>query len=469
MADPTTPATTAKPATPPPATPPAEAKVDAKVEGTVTPPATAAAAAGPSPDAYQPAPKFRLGLDATFGPWARLGGPEGNIFGHDFAPPNEGYDHTLKRLGAGFGWKVWDPSPFFQLWVQGNAAYRNYSGNSDTPGELHGFDIGAGPCLASVGLYQKKNDRIITGPELCGALSFMYLTGKSTAGNNFSVDETKGPGYGVSATLSPIGFNVLGANVSPYIGIDSANIPNARGDANAAFFAAPTFGIKFAGGVGPKPAPKEECKASDSEDMIKRDAPELKTLRENVTASLTNFKGTSDALKAAGYTPEKMRDMLRQGYVKLKLDADKAKVEFDLKTKTPNIKEADLKKQADEAVKAKEEAYKGEAAVVFPDAYDYYNIALPPMDTNLDEALRIANDGTCSAEKKRTMRDLYEKINNERIALEKTATQIDERNKALLMALGNPGINKIIKNLGGLAFAQFPPVNFTVARPDYPA
>jgi OmpA family protein len=452
-------------ATPPPA---ATASVDATAEVKTPPPPAVDQKDPKAESAYQPAPKFRLGLDATYSPWARLGGPEGNIFGHDFSAANEGWDHTLKRLGGTFGWKIWDPSPFFQLWLQGQAAYRNYSGNKNTPGELQGFDIGAGPCVASVGLYQKKNDRIITGPELCGALSFMYLTGDSTAGNNFSVDKTSGPGYGISATLSPIGFNVLGLNLSPYVGLDTANIPNARDNNNAPFFAFPTFGIKAAGSVGKAPPPPEECKASDSEEMIKRDAPELKTLRENVTNSLTNFKATADALKAAGYTPEKMRDMLRQGYVKLKLDADKAKAEADIKAKTPDIKPADLKKQTDEAVKTKEEAYKGEAAVVYPDAYDYYNIALPPMDTNLDEAIRIANDGTCSAEKKTQMRDLYDKINNERIALEKTATQIDERNKALLMALGNPGVNKIIKNLGGLAFAQFPPVNFNSGRPDYP-
>src|SRR5262245_35116028 len=129
----TAPNSAPKPATP--AAPAADAKVEAKVDAKVTAPA----ADVPSPEAYQPAPKFRLGLDATFAPWTRLGGPEGNIFGHDFAPPNEGYDYSMKRLGAGFGWKVWDPSPFFQLWIQGNAAYRNYSGSKDTPGELHGF------------------------------------------------------------------------------------------------------------------------------------------------------------------------------------------------------------------------------------------------------------------------------------------------------------------------------------------
>src|SRR4029453_6474256 len=118
-----TPNTAPTSATPAPAAAPVEAKVEGKVDAKVTPPPAAA----PSPDAYQPGQRFRLGIDGTIAPWVRLGGPEGNIFGHDFAPPNEGFDHSMKRLGAVFGWKIFDPSPFFQLWLQGSAAYRNYS------------------------------------------------------------------------------------------------------------------------------------------------------------------------------------------------------------------------------------------------------------------------------------------------------------------------------------------------------
>src|SRR5262245_20727206 len=308
------PAATGTPTDAPAPAPTATATVGATAE-VKTPPPPAADKKDEKADAYQPAPKFRLGLDMTYGPRTRLGGPEGNIFGHDFSSANEGWDHTLKRIGATFGWKVLDPNAYIQLWVQGQAAYRNYSGDKNTPGELHGSDIGAGPCIASVGLYQKKNHRIITGPELCGIFSFMYLTGDSTAGNNFSVAPTSGAGYGISAHLKPIGFNVLGLNIAPYVGLDSSNVPRGRDGSNVPFLAFPTIGISANGAVGKAPPPRAECKASDSEDMIRTTAPEMKTLRDNVTKSYADFKATAGILKAAGYTPEKMRDALRNGYV----------------------------------------------------------------------------------------------------------------------------------------------------------
>src|SRR4029453_15467097 len=105
----------------------------------------------------------------------RLGGPAGGVFGHDFAPPNQSWDHTRWGLTAAVSYKLFDPNKYFQLWVGGQAGFLNFSGNENSPGQLNGAEFGAHGAIASRGLYQNKT---IQGPELGLYLGGFFARGK---------------------------------------------------------------------------------------------------------------------------------------------------------------------------------------------------------------------------------------------------------------------------------------------------
>src|SRR4029453_3479720 len=421
------------------------------------PPGTSESKKGTAPSApanpnISPAPettqKWRFTLRGLGG-GARLGGPAGGVFGHDFAPPNQSWDHTRWGLTTAVSYKLFDPNKYFQLWVGGQAGFLNFSGNENSPGQLNGAEFGAHGAIASRGLYQNKT---IQGPELGLYLGGFFARGKSTAGNNFSVDSTSGAGFLLRPSLSPLSVQLGTAKLAPEIFLETSSIPHARGSANAPFLSV-GGALAVHWGFGKKiPVPVEKCDTLESRTRTL--IQDVKTLREAVTSAYGEFNATSELLKKGGFTAEKMRDALRAGYVeKLKADAQ-GKLE----------KEGKKPAEVRQTLQKNEEDYKAQAKVQFADSFNYYQIGLPPMDTALDET-GVFPSGKCV-----DLDALFEKLNNEKIALEKAATQIDERKKLLLFALGNPPskVTKVVSHLGGLAFAQFPPINFNVGRPDYP-
>src|SRR5262245_535169 len=121
--------------------------------------------------------KWRFTLRG-FGSGARLGGPAGGIFGHDFSNANQYWDHTRWGLDAGFSYNLFERSKYFQLWVGAQLGYLNLSGNDHSPGQLNGLEFGGHIAAASRGLYQSKT---FLGPELGLYLSGLYAKGRSTA------------------------------------------------------------------------------------------------------------------------------------------------------------------------------------------------------------------------------------------------------------------------------------------------
>src|SRR5262245_51691711 len=308
------------------------------------------ASQAPVPNTKQ---KWRFTLHG-FGGGARLGGPSGGVFGHDFSVANQSWDHTRWGLTAGFSYKLFDPNKYFQLWVGAHAGFLNFSGNDHSPGQLNGAEFGAHAAIASEGLYQNKT---ILGPELSLTLAGMAARGKSTAGNNFSVDSTGGAGFLLRPALSPLSAKLGTAKLSPEIFLETSTFPNARGRSNAPFLAV-GGGLAVHWGFGKKvPVAVEKCDTLEARTRTL--VQDVKTLRDSVTGAYSEFKATSELLKKAGYTPEKIRDALRLGYVEKLKAEETAKLE----------KEGKNPEAVKEILSKKEEDFKARAKIQFVDGF----------------------------------------------------------------------------------------------------
>jgi len=216
--------------------PDAAASTDAtaSTDTSATPPASSGSSSTPaaSRTSSTPATSWSLELDGFVGP-SRLGGPHGTVFSPDFSPANEGWNFA--RYGLGFGaTHRWNLDPHFRIGVGGRIGYFGFSGDRRAPGRLDGGDLS---------LHAEIGVPIIPEiePVLRAMVTGLLATGETTAGNNFSVDQTGGVGLALRALLG-VRINLGQFAITPYFTAETGFIPNARGNASAPW-------VDFGGGV----------------------------------------------------------------------------------------------------------------------------------------------------------------------------------------------------------------------------
>ncbi len=142
----------------------------------------------------------------------------------------------------------------------------------------------------------------------------------------------------------------------------------------------------------------------------------------------------------------------------------------DKSLKTPAAKAAKLA-ELNAAEKAKVEAaflaekragLEAKAKEKFPDGYNHFALDLPDGVVNVSaDDFQIPE--ACSDE----ANSLFDRLIQDRSKLDIFLTRIEERTKFMFFALGSPKTSKVVDALGGISFAQLPPLYFQQSQPDY--
>src|SRR4029450_14023399 len=99
----------------------------------------------------------------------------------------DGAHTTRSGVGLGFTYRLWNPIPQFNLGAGATLRYFNLQGDRNTPGRLDGGELSA-HLDASFPI----TDWL--APFIRPLISALLATGMTTAGNEFSVDQTGGLG-----------------------------------------------------------------------------------------------------------------------------------------------------------------------------------------------------------------------------------------------------------------------------------
>jgi len=505
-------------------------------------------------------------LGFGFSPMTGVGGPNGGLFNLDSNPATANSSWTFADIALTADFRV---ARLFNnnasIFLGPTIGYSHQSSGRSTGGSS--MDIGKFGASVAIDWKNSMAAWRVLGPSRFAIMGgLLFGAGQTTAGNHFSVSDTRGTGYNLRAEVDVFGVKINDAGDSIQLGWfgETGSIPQARGDAAYPFMATgPYLSVPLAwpGSI------RNEKRVDTDVELCRADKPtlekligELRSKQAQAVGEYEEFKRLAALLAKKGYTPEKILSALRTGYIKkleaadgenpadkAKLDAavsaaleakkaefektiaadpslkdqaakdkklaelqaaERAKVEASfvaaqypemdkevakvLEAKKPEIEKAvaadkKLKKPEEKAAKvaellaaekkkaealyiagkamekssAKSAEYLAKATAIYPDGYNHYELT-PPELTNLPEDFVVPSD--CAQSEA-----LYDRLLEDKSKLDIFRTRIEERTHFLYFALGKPDskVRKAVDALGGLSFAQFPPLNFTGGRPDY--
>lgn len=546
--------TVADPAAPPPPLPAAPVKLgpsgrpivehrEGKTDVSVTPP----------DDRFV----LRPGLGLGFSPLGGIGGKDAGLFSKDAnaATGNGSWTFVDLSLTTDFRLaRLFDHNA--SLFLGGRFAYQAHRGDRATGGS----SMDLGQIALSLGLDWKNSMaswNVLLPSRLAIYGGGIYGAGETTAGEHFSVAATRGLGYalGAEADIFGVKINKAGDSIQVSWKAETGQIPHARGNAPYSYWytgPALTVPLAFPGSI------QRETRVDTDVELCRADQPtleklvgDLKLQQADVLVKYEEFKRLAALLAKKGYTPEKILNALRTGYVKKleamassestsKLEAavaaalgakraefdkiiaddktltdqpskdkrlaelqaaEKARVEAEfakaadpemdaaiakiLEAKKPELEKivAGDKSLTDDKAKAaklellmaaekakaeatyraekaaaKEAEFLAKAKVAYPDGYNHFELTLPDVMA-FDAGFTIPTD--CAGQE-----GLYDRLMEDRRKLDIFLTRIEERTHFMYFALGKPA-KKVVDALGGLGFAQFPPLNFIASQPDY--
>ncbi len=435
---------------------------------------------------------LRPGLSIT--PFAGIGGKNATLFDKAGNANTANSAFTFVDLSLAADFRLTRLGNWGSLFLGPRVAYQAHRGDRATGGS--GMDLGQ--LTANFGLDWKNSMAgwsvlLPSRISLYGGL--LYGAGETTAGEHFSVAPTRGFGYSIGAEADIFGVKVNKAGDSVQLSwyAETGHIPEARGPNPYSFWSTgPRLTVPLA---WPGSIQKESrvdtllCRAD--RPTLESIIGELKELQEKTIAEHEEFKRLASLLQKKGYSPEKILAALRTGYIK-KLEAsvsedpsvkpqlEKAvsdalaakKVEFEktvaedksLKDqpakdkKLAELNAAEKAKVESEFFASKKSEFETKAKTAYPDGYNHFELELPQV-TELPEGMVLPTD--CAESEA-----LLDRLMQDRRALDIFRTRIEERTHFMYFALGKPTRN-VVDALGGLGFAQFPPLNFVAGQPDY--
>ncbi len=397
---------------------------------------------------------FALGIP----PLTRIGGPKGGLFDADTSAANQNgeynfYDLSLQgdfRVARLFGENA-------SLLLGGYLRYSAHRGDLNTGGSY--MNIGGGGL--SVGLDWKNSMQawsvlIPSRVALMGGI--LAGAGETTAGNHFSVSETRGTGYNFRAEADLFGLKVNDSGDTINLGwfYERLTIPQARGDAAYPGWAtgpALSLALVYPGATRVESRVDTELCRAD-EFTLEEKIQNLKELQDEVASSILQLRTLGNYLQQGyGWTSEKINKVLRGTWVEYLTSLEiKAAANGDEKyaSKTPE--------EVKEAIAALKPEFEAQANARYPEGTDHFDYPLP-QNTDLSLLETLPED--CAEQEA-----LADQLDLDREILLEAKFRVDERKKYLpllsFIGEGNP-----INVIGGLSLVNFPPINFLAGKPDY--